>query len=390
MRSIKKFIAIITAAVSMTICSLGYASASASDKTSAQAGSRIVGYFPYWRYQYYSSLDFSALTHLNIAFCYPDEQGELDCYIPDSEMKNIVDLAHSHDVKVLAALGGGGGCDGYLPLLDTPEEMADFNSKIMSYCESHDLDGIDLDIELGSSHEIWKYYGDWVNSLRSLCDERGYELTTATAQWVAVNVSPETFGKFDFINVMAYDNDIDRENHSSLEFAVESLQYFNTKKGIDKNRLVLGVPFYGRGYHSDGSIDWSVDATFSSLIEADPANFDRDSYNGISYNGAETMRKKCALAKEYGGIMIWEVTQDSAGEYSLLRVIKDEMSGEVAVQGDVNADGVFNVADLVLLQKWLLNVPDVALANWSAGDICKDNRLDVFDLCAMRKLLIQQ
>lgn len=390
MRSIKKFIAIITTAVSMTICSLGFTPIFADDKTSAQADTRIVGYFPYWRYQYYNSLDFSALTHLNIAFCYPDEQGELDCYIPDSEMKNIVDLAHSHGVKVLAALGGGGGCDSYLPLLDTPEEMTDFNSKIMSYCETYDLDGIDLDIELNSSHEIWKYYGDWVTSLRELCNERGYELTTATAQWVAVNVSPETFGKFDFVNVMAYDNDIDRENHSSLEFAVESLQYFNTKKGIEKDRLVLGVPFYGRGYHSDGSIDWSIDATFASLIEADPDNFDHDSYNGIAYNGAETMRKKCALAKEYGGIMIWEVTQDADGEYSLLEVIKDKMTEQDSIKGDVNADGGFNVADLVLLQKWLLAVPDTVLDDWSAGDLCEDNRLDAFDLCAMRKLLLVQ
>lgn len=388
MKLIKKSIAIITAVISMTIYSAAHAAAFSNDTIDVQTDSRVVGYFPYWRYQYYNNLDFSALTHLNIAFCYPDEQGELDCYIPDSEMRNIVDMAHSYDVKVLAALGGGGGCDGYLPLLDTPEEMADFNDKIMNYCETYDLNGIDLDIELGSSHEIWKYYGDWVASLRTLCDEREYELTTATAQWVAVNVSAETFDNFDFVNVMAYDNDIDKENHSSLEFAVESFQYFNIKKGIEKDRLTLGVPFYGRGYHSDGSIDWSIDATFSSIIEADPANFDSDRYNGISYNGADTIRKKCALAKEYGGIMIWEVTQDAAGEYSLLGVIKDEMENRTFISGDVNADGAFSVADIVMLQNWLLNAGE--LTNWRAGDLCEDNAIDVFDLCMMRKLLLKQ
>ena len=57
--------------------------------------------------------------------------------------------------------------------------------------------------------------------------------------------------------------------------------------------------------------------------------------------------------------------------------------------GDVNADGVFNVADVVLLQKWLLGVPDTKLANWKTGNFCSDNRLDVFDLCLMKRELLK-
>ncbi len=59
-------------------------------------------------------------------------------------------------------------------------------------------------------------------------------------------------------------------------------------------------------------------------------------------------------------------------------------------QGDVNMDGSFNVADVVLLQKWLLAVPDVKLANWKSVDLCKDDRLNVFDLCLMKRMLIEQ
>ena len=58
------------------------------------------------------------------------------------------------------------------------------------------------------------------------------------------------------------------------------------------------------------------------------------------------------------------------------------------VEGDVNADGRFDVADVVLLQKWLLAVPDTHLANWNNADLCKDERLDVFDLCMMKRKLI--
>ncbi len=45
--------------------------------------------------------------------------------------------------------------------------------------------------------------------------------------------------------------------------------------------------------------------------------------------------------------------------------------------------------DLVLLQKWLLAVPDTKLADWKAADFCKDDRLDVFDLCLMRRALLK-
>lgn len=64
--------------------------------------------------------------------------------------------------------------------------------------------------------------------------------------------------------------------------------------------------------------------------------------------------------------------------------------GTVAIQGDVNMDGKFDIADVVLVQKWLLAVPDTKLANWKAGDLCEDGQLDVFDMVEMRKLLIQK
>lgn len=54
------------------------------------------------------------------------------------------------------------------------------------------------------------------------------------------------------------------------------------------------------------------------------------------------------------------------------------------LRGDVNADGEFNVADAVLLQKWLSNLTDEELANWKAADLCEDRKLNVFDVCMMK------
>ncbi|MDE6519611.1 MAG: dockerin type I repeat-containing protein [Ruminococcus sp.] len=61
----------------------------------------------------------------------------------------------------------------------------------------------------------------------------------------------------------------------------------------------------------------------------------------------------------------------------------------VSIEVDCNNDGVFNISDVVLLQKWLLAVPDTHLANWQAANLCEDDKLDVFDLCLMKRKLIQ-
>ncbi len=60
------------------------------------------------------------------------------------------------------------------------------------------------------------------------------------------------------------------------------------------------------------------------------------------------------------------------------------------VKGDVNADGEFSVADVVLLQKWLLAVPDIELADWRSADLYEDGKLNVFDLCMMKYELINE
>lgn len=54
--------------------------------------------------------------------------------------------------------------------------------------------------------------------------------------------------------------------------------------------------------------------------------------------------------------------------------------------GDVNADGKFSVADVIMMQKWLIS--EGSLKDWKAGDLYKDDIIDVFDLCLMKKMLI--
>lgn len=65
---------------------------------------------------------------------------------------------------------------------------------------------------------------------------------------------------------------------------------------------------------------------------------------------------------------------------------KGEIVGKADVKGDVNGDGQLSVADLAALQKFVLGIGE--LADWQKGDLCQDGRIDSFDLCLMRRLLI--
>ena len=80
-----------------------------------------------------------------------------------------------------------------------------------------------------------------------------------------------------------------------------------------------------------------------------------------------------------------------SGEITLKNAKILTKSAEIqSVKGDVNADGEFSVADVVLLQKWLLAVPEIELADWKAADLCEDGVLNVFDLCMMKYELINE
>ena len=63
---------------------------------------------------------------------------------------------------------------------------------------------------------------------------------------------------------------------------------------------------------------------------------------------------------------------------------------KVKASGNINGDGEFTVADVVALQKWLLNAYDKEIYSWGEADFDLDNELTVFDLILMRKELIRK
>lgn len=60
------------------------------------------------------------------------------------------------------------------------------------------------------------------------------------------------------------------------------------------------------------------------------------------------------------------------------------------VTGDVNADNKFNILDIILLKKWLLDISSTELANWKFGDLNHDDTLNILDLSLMKQKFIKE
>ena len=99
--------------------------------------------------------------------------------------------------------------------------------------------------------------------------------------------------------------------------------------------------------------------------------------------------KACAdvfeISKEPGAnISQWEFWGGD-GQKFILEPASDE---DTAVIGDVNADGKTNIADLVMLQSFILGNTD-KLSDWKAGDLDGDDRISGFDLALLRQTLLE-
>lgn len=89
------------------------------------------------------------------------------------------------------------------------------------------------------------------------------------------------------------------------------------------------------------------------------------------------------ISKEDGAnICQWEYWGGN-GQKFILEPVKE-------IEGDVNADGALSVIDVILLQKWLLAVPDAELTDWKAADLCEDNIINVFDLHLLKRMLLER
>lgn len=268
---------------------------------------------------------FKKLTHINLWFFNPDSLGNFTQDL--SRIKPFVSKAHRKDVKVLLSIGGGSKQKQYQKLLKDEYRPA-LVRNLVEVAVKYNVDGIDVDLE-GS--DIDDNYERFVIELAQALRAHKKLLTAAIAIYYKDQLSDVALAQYDFVNVMSYDRTGPWRPekpgpHAAYEHAVEDLEYFGMVRNIPKEKMTLGVPFYGYGYGPELTSP-AISMNFGEITSAFPGSEQADQWTRadgkiIYYNGIPTIRKKTKLAKEKAsGVMIWQVRGDAKGSKSLLRAI---------------------------------------------------------------------
>jgi chitinase len=289
---------------------------------------KVIGYLPNRESLLESArlVDFSKITHLYIAFVNPDSLGNLT---RTENLKETAALAHSRNVKIMASIGGG-GAPKYYPSFLIGEKKSKLIKDLVNLAVENNLDGIDVDLE---GALIDANYENFVIDLAAALKQKNKLITAAIATVYKNQFTDKALAQFDFVNIMSYDRTgpwrPERPGpHAPYSMAEEDLDYWLNTRKIPKEKLTLGLPFYGYGFGGTAPESMSYKGILRQY--PDSVNQDQMHLNGgmVYYNGVPTIRKKTALAKErVSGVMIWQLLQDTTGVKSMLGVIDGVVKG---------------------------------------------------------------
>lgn len=274
-------------------------------------------------------IDFSKITHLNIAFINPDVAGNFPSL---AGLAETVELAHKQGVKVFASFAGGAPPEHLKDLLQPAKQsmlIANFGKLIDTY----KLDGIDVDLE---GDFINQHYESFVLGLSDMLRAKKKEMTAAVATWTSNRISDKALARYDLLHIMSYDhtgpwNKANSGPHATFDHMVQDFTHWRDVRKVAPAKLVIGLPFYGYGFGPN----IADDITYKALVAQYPEAVTKDELSipqqgTFYYNGAATIAKKTSYAREQGagGVMIWHLLGDADAPHALLQVIQHNLYRE--------------------------------------------------------------
>ncbi len=291
----------------------------------------VVGYYSNNQWNNLANCEVDNLTHLNISFANPNSNGDIQIYKRDEIRKQIKEVKKKN-VKVLLAVAGGGLNENQRQIwanLIKPQKVDNFINKLIYILKNDGYDGIDLDLE----HEeflkmLGTNYAPFVKKLHKKLKENNLLLSTALFGTQSYSVmTSEVLRLFDYINIMTYDAtgnwNLNRVGqHSSIDLAKNGINFW-VNKGVPRHKIILGLPFYGYDFDEKPLHSWR-DFLYSEMVNLNPKYAYLDEVGKKYYNGINTIKVKTILSEnQCGGVMIWHISGDAKGKYSLLKAIKE-------------------------------------------------------------------
>ena len=278
--------------------------------------------------------DPTRMTHINYAFGHVNNTFDGVRIDNPDRLRTIVGLKRQNpQLKVMLSVGGWGS-GRFSEMASTKERRKAFAKDCRRIVDELGLDGIDIDWEYPTqkSAGISCLPDDTDNFTLLMAELRkrlGKKLlltaaTVSSAQYIDFK---NCVGYLDFINVMAYDMGNAPKHHSALypsphsgymtsSEAVEA----HLKAGVPRNKLVLGMAFYGRGSHKDGLDQFvkthRLDKKYTEMWDEEgkvPYIADAEGNLVLGFDNPRSLAAKCQyiLDNRLRGGMYWEYGDDN-------------------------------------------------------------------------------
>lgn len=333
---------------------------------------KIIGYAAGYEDYDFSKIDATKLTHINFAFANIVEgKAAFELETDAAKIATLIGLKEQNpDLKVLYSVGGWVWSDQFSTMAAYDESRKKFAESCVELLKKHNFDGVDLD---------WEYPGQRAEDndfrpsdkdnftlllaeIRQALDVQGekdnthYLLTIATGAdqaYIDHTNLGEAHKHLDFINVMCYDfyqgwmfqtghhanlHPSDKEKYGGNS-GVEAIDR-HIEAGVPVDKLVLGIPFYGRQWEKVAPTEVPLYAnanqggyiiSYWEILEKLKSGKYEKMYDEsakatylwnptenifISYDTPKEIKLKAEYIKEkgLGGAMFWEYSLDKDQE----------------------------------------------------------------------------
>ena len=291
------------------------------------------------------------MTHINYAFGHVNESFNGVKIDNEERLRQIVDLRKQKpELKVLLSIGGWGS-GRFSEMAANDEYRCAFAADCDRVVKEFALDGIDIDWEYPTSSmaNISSSPDDTENFTLLMQDIRAAignekELTLATVASARYIDFKAILPSIDFVNIMAYDMASAPKHHSALypsghsgDITSDGAVTAHLKAGVPPSKLVMGMPFYGRGgdgypsfqdYNKVGNTDTQYTEKWDEVAQV-PYLADKNDTLVFGFENPRSLAIKCQyiLDKDLLGGMYWDYSGDNE-QGDLRRTVAENLLGK--------------------------------------------------------------
>lgn len=291
------------------------------------------------------------MTHINYAFGHVNESFNGVKIDNEERLRQIVDLRKQKpELKVLLSIGGWGS-GRFSEMAANDEYRCAFAADCDRVVKEFALDGIDIDWEYPTSSmaNISSSPDDTENFTLLMQDIRAAignekELTLATVASARYIDFKAILPSVDFVNIMAYDMASAPKHHSALypsghsgDITSDGAVTAHLKAGVPPSKLVMGMPFCGRGgdgypsfqdYNKVGNTDTQYTEKWDEVAQV-PYLADKNDTLVFGFENPRSLAIKCQyiLDKDLLGGMYWDYSGDNE-QGDLRRTVAENLLGK--------------------------------------------------------------